>query len=40
MIGDRISDYLSAKKSKINFYYKNNSNFKDQVSSILNEKKL
>ena len=28
MIGDRISDYLSAKKSKINFYYKNNSNFR------------
>lgn len=38
MVGDKISDYLTAKKSKIKFYYKNNSNFKSQIIKILNEK--
>ena len=37
MIGDKLSDYLAAKKSKVKFYYKNNSNFKKQVIKILNE---
>lgn len=37
MIGDKLSDYLASKKSKIKFYYKNNSNFKNQVIKILNE---
>ena len=37
MIGDKLSDYLAAKKSKVKFYYKNNSNFKKQIIKILNE---
>ena len=38
MIGDKFSDYIAAKKSKIKFYYKENSNFRDQVRKIINEK--
>ena len=38
MIGDKFSDYLASKKSKIKFYYKNNNNFKNQILKILNEK--
>ena len=38
MIGDKFSDYLAAKRSKIKFYYKENSNFHDQVKKIINEK--
>ena len=38
MIGDKLSDYLAAKKSKIKFFYKNNANFNTQINKILNEK--
>jgi UDP-N-acetylmuramoyl-tripeptide--D-alanyl-D-alanine ligase len=40
MIGDKFSDYLAAKRSKIKFYYKENSNFHDQVKKIINEKSI
>ena len=36
MMGDKITDYLAAKKSKINFYYKKNHNFLSQVRKIIN----
>lgn len=35
MIGDNLSDYKAAKKSKIKFYYKKKINFFLQVKSIL-----
>ena len=36
MIGDKLSDYRAARKSKIKFYYKENSNFKNQILKIIN----
>ena len=35
MIGDNLSDYLAAKKSKIRFHYKKNINFFNQVKSMI-----
>ena len=35
MIGDNLSDYLAAKKSKIKFHYKKKINFFKQVKSIV-----
>lgn len=35
MIGDNLSDYIAAKKSRIKFFYKKNINFLTQVKSII-----
>lgn len=40
MVGDKISDYFAAKKSKINFYYKNNYNFFGQIKKIMQNEKI
>jgi len=40
MIGDKLSDYLAAKKSKLKFFYKDNSSFYEQIKNILNEKDI
>ena len=35
MIGDKITDKLSAKKSKIKFFYKKEKNLNTQIKNIL-----
>lgn len=40
MIGDKLTDYFAAKKSKINFYYKKNDNFLSQIKKIIQNEKI
>ena len=37
MIGDKKSDYLAAKKSKINFEYKKNCALNSQIKKIISK---
>lgn len=40
MIGDKMSDYLAAKRSKINFFFKSKVNLNLQLKSIFKKFKF
>ena len=40
MIGDKITDLLAAKRSKISFYFKKNYNFLSQIKKIIRNENI